>query len=396
VERVWLTASRIAPPFVNQMVLEADHGDLSAIDWEAALARTHETTPGMGLVLRGGLGWSTWSDTVAPRVRRVSGESWRGTDGGGAPFLAGLLEPSRGPTVEVVVCEGPSPRVVLRTAHATMDGRGTSLVAQRLFAAARGEPLEPLPPETVTDAELAQTLGVLPSPEPSIDCPAVFGEVRAAPPLTRWVRRDVTGAPGRNVLARLAHALTLRVPESTRSAARIDVPVDMRRHRAELVSTANLTGLIRLPAGAIVADGGGALELQGALDSALSAREEAGFPLSLRSVRWLPLALMAWGGRRAASQALLRGRFSTTATVSNLGRMDLAPFQAPGFAAQRAFFIPPGSPGLPLFLTVTGYAGGLTLCGTAPLGLADGGRLEELMDHLVTVLRPDAADRSAP
>jgi hypothetical protein len=396
VERLWLGATRIAPPFVNQMVIEAPGASLTSLDWERALAAMAQRTPGVSLVLRGAWGWARWEDLSPPALRAVDARDWTAQDGGGAPFLARSLDVRQGPTVELLVCEGRTPRVVLRTAHAVMDGMGTLLVAERLFAALRGEELAPMAPVAVTDAQLASELGVTREPTPSLDCPAPLGEVRGAPAATRWVRRDLPGPPRRALLPRAAVALARRVPAASRPAVRIDVPVDMRRHRPGLVSTANLTGLVRLPVGALLERDQPVEATAEALRAALDRHEEARFVIGMGGVRWVPVGLIERIGRRGAHGALAAGQFSSSATLSNLGRVDVTRLRAPGFEPGRVFFIPPGSPGLPLFLTITGTPTGVTLCGAAPLGLADGGRLELLLDDLAAQLSVPPERSDAP
>lgn len=387
VERVWLTARRIAPPFANQAVFEAPGGDLDAVDWGAALAEVARTTPGTSVVARGALGWTSWVDGVPPRLRRVDGSAWSGRDGGGAPFLAAPLDPRAGPTVELLLVDGPTPRLVLRSLHAALDGRGTLFLAERLFAAARGEALDLLPSSSLNDEQLARELGAVPEPPVAVDCPAPLGEVRPAVLATRWVRRDVVVASGRSLLPRVAVSLARTVPSGVRSAVRVDVPVDLRRHRPELRTPANLTGLVRVPVGALLEATEPVAAVGEHLRQALDGGGELGFCASLGSVRWLPLNLMEWGGRRAANQALATQRFSTSATISNLGRLDLGALSAPGFDCRAAFFIPPGSPSLPLFVTLCGGGEALTVAAAAPLGLADNGRLEALVDGLCEELR---------
>ncbi len=394
VERLWLAGARLARPFVNQLVLESPEGNLHASDWETALSHVAETTPGLGLTLSGALGWARWTDRVPPKVRVVDGRGWSGLDGGGAPFLTSDLDPRTGPTTELLVVEGSTPRLVLRTSHATMDGRGTWLVAERLFAAARGQVLDPIPASLLSDEELCAQLGVSPETSPISDCPPALGEVRDGQLATRWVRRDVPRVSAQGLLARVCVLLAREVSSGDRGRVRIDIPVDLRRHREMLQSTANLTGLIRLPVGRLLSERDAESAVSDALRSSLSENEEARFCVMARRMRWLPLGLMEWGGRRSAGQALSQGRFSTTATVSNLGRLDLTPLNAPGFTPTGAWFIPPGSPGLPLFLTLSGSSQGITLCGAAPLGLADGGRLEAFMTRLGHSLGEDGRKTS--
>ena len=91
---------------------------------------------------------------------------------------------------------------------------------------------------------------------------------------------------------------------------------------------------------------------------------------------------MVRAGRKAALQNLKAGRYPISATLSNLGWQDLRLLRGAGFTAQKAFWIPPGNPGLPLFLTLTGDDEGIEVCGAMPIGLADEGRLENLLSEL--------------
>jgi len=384
-ERIWLMADRMCPPFVNQLVLEAPDGDLDAVDWDAAVVEAARAVPGVSLRLRGVLGWTRWVPGPTPRVVRVSGSTWDGWSGGGAPFLATPIDPRRGPVAEVVLVSGETPRLVLRTHHAALDGRGTLLFMAALVKAARGEEPEVTPDGPVTDVALARDLGASPEGEVASDCVSPFGPADPAPFGVRWARRRVSGATG-GLLARTAVALAGRVPGANRGRVRLDVPVDMRRHRPELRSTANLTGLIRLSMGDLMQASSPAEAITERVRQGLGSAEEARFPLVAPLLAWLPLWLIERFARASAERALARGEFSTTATISNLGRLDLPGFAVPGFEPTRAFFIPPGSPGLPLFLTLTGDAEGVTLCGSAPLALSGNGRLEALLEAVAARL----------
>lgn len=390
VERIWLIADRLAPPFVNQLVLEGEPGARPDVDWPAALARASAAVPGLSVRLRGVLGWTRWVPGSGPRLVRVDHSQWDGQSGGGAPFLARRLDPRTGPVAELVEVGGPTPRLILRTHHAVTDGGGTLLFARALAAAARGEDPEGEAGEVLTDADLARSLGAQPEEPVPTDCPSPLGPATAAPLSVRWVRRRVAG-PTHRLLARAVVALGAQVAGPRRAAVRIDVPVDLRRHDSDLRSAANLTGLLRLDVGTDLAQTEPTDAVSGRIRAGLAQQSEARFPLLSSTLRWLPLWLLERGARRAAETALEQGAFSTTGTVSNLGRLDLESLAVPGFAPRRAFFIPPGSPGLPLFLTLTGDDDGVTLCASAPLALASNGRLEALMDRLAERLTAQGA-----
>lgn len=381
VERLWLAADRIAPPFVNQMVIEGRSerpADLRR--WRRAVTRVLPAQPGCKARLTGALGRSRWvSDGRPPAVVEVDGCMWDGMSPEGAPFLDRPLSPRSGRTAEILlVRDEHRPRVVVRTHHAAMDGRGTALLAEGLFASLRGDDVPAATGGGPTDFELAAGLDAKAEVAPDRDClPPFEGVTAGAGAGVTWLRRRLDG-PVRRPLAVMALAVAKAVGEP----CRVDVPVDLRRQQPGLSSSANLTGLLRLPV-----DPDDSLD---AVDGELRRRVQEGqagaFVLSAERVRGIPMGLMVRGGRDAARHALSLGRFETSATLSNLGRIDLTRLSCSEFTAQRAFFVPPGSPGLPLFVALTGDPEGVEVCASAPVGLASHGRLAALLDLLVTRL----------
>ena len=67
-----------------------------------------------------------------------------------------------------------------------------------------------------------------------------------------------------------------------------------------------------------------------------------------------------------------------SATVSNLGRCPLTLDGRP----VPAFFLPPASPGMPLFLGLVGDQTGIECCAVAPSALVDAEGLDDLMARL--------------
>jgi hypothetical protein len=118
------------------------------------------------------------------------------------------------------------------------------------------------------------------------------------------------------------------------------------------------------------------------MNDGLQRKAAAAHVLSAHFARSTPLPLLAWLGKRMAATSQRDGRYGTSAVISHFGRLDLADFSGGGFEAQRAFFVPPGSPGQPIFLTSVAGPEGLDLCLAVPCALASGGRLQELLDAL--------------
>jgi hypothetical protein len=360
VERVWLAADRLCPPFVNQLVLEGD-GVPDEAAWRAA--------SGPGLVLRGVLGGCRWVPGPAAPVRTVDGSAWDGFGPDGAPFLRDPLPPS-GPTCEVLLAPG---RVVFRSHHAVMDGRGTLVWVDDVFRALRGEAVPALD-VGVTDLDLARPG---PPARRRDECPAPTGRAVASEGVT-WRRRTVAG-PVAKVLPRVVHTVgTLALRQG--APVRIGVPVDLRRDAPSVRSTANLTGMVFVPVGR----GDSVEDVARALEALVP---QAGlFVHEAAPLRGIPLAVMAWAGRRGAARALRLGRYGASAAVSNLGRLDLAAFHGGGFRARRAFFIPPGNPAQPFFLALAGHPEGVELVATTPAALATDGRLDAALDFIARSL----------
>ena len=80
---------------------------------------------------------------------------------------------------------------------------------------------------------------------------------------------------------------------------------------------------------------------------------------------------------------------AATALKAEAGRrIDPAELSGGGFSAARAFFVPPGGPGQPAFITTVTGPEGLELCLAMPRALASGGRLNKLLDDLRRSLAP--------
>lgn len=380
VERLWLAAARIAPPFLNQVFVEGE-GDLGLESARRAAEIASSAQPGSRVALGGALAWSRWRDSGQPvAVREVQAPDWDGRSDLGAPALREA--PPDGPC-EILLVRARRTWVVVRSRHAVMDGRGTLLFAEAFFAALRGEPPQPVPITPVTDADLALGRGRHGESAPPRDCgaPGLTGRDDEA---LHWARVTVQ-ASARGLLPRLALALAQRTDPGTR--CRIDVPVDLRRHRPDLVSNANLTGLIRLSADSHRGVADPLRSLSGELSRRVERNEEADFVLAARPLRWVPVRWMQNLGARAATEAVAAGRFGTSATLSNVGRVDLSAMSGPDFAARACFMVPPGSPSLPLFLGITGGAAGLELVGAAPGAVASRESLAELLDELGRALQ---------
>lgn len=360
-ERVWLTAGRLAPPFAIHLVVEAA-APLEVDRWRAAIERAGAVWPGLRARLAGRLRGCRWVAVDDPVPVEVIDGPWGGQ--GPAGWLDAPLLPGAPARARLLPAEG---RAVFSAHHAVTDGRGlfgfvhdvVEALGGRSPAGAAGGPL--------WDAALARELGVSAAAAPKADAAPPFDGAPGSAEGITWVRRRLP--PGPAVVPRVVAA----VVAAAGRGLRVGVPVDLRRHRPGLRSSANLTGVVHLdvptPDPAAV---------RAALDRAVSAREAAGHARAAEGVRGLPVWMLAAIARRLTLRARRAGRLAVSATVSSLGAHRLALDGRP----LRVLFVPPGAPGLPLFVGLCGDAGGVELAAVSPRAWAEGGRLDGALDRL--------------
>lgn len=365
-ERVWLAADRIAPPFAIHLVVEWP-GPLDVERWRAAVQVA--AGPGMRLRLRGALRWARWVVVDEPVPVEVVDDPWDGQ--GPTPWLTAPLPPDDEPVrVSLVPPNGEAPaRAVFSAQHAVTDGRGLWRFVCDTARALAGEAVEPPPAGPMTDLDLARALGVEPLRPVASDASAPCPSPPDQPVI--WRRRRLPVGP--NVLPRLAAAFARAAEPGAR--LRFSVPVDLRRYAAEAdrESSANLTGITYLELTAETSPAA----IRAAIDEAVGSKAAARHPLAAEFARHLPLGLIAAVGRRAARADHRRGTFGASLALSHLGRHALTIDGHPA----RVAFVPPGMPGLPLFVGVTVDPSGVEMVGCGPV---EPGALDGLLDRVGT------------
>ncbi|MGP3983993.1 amino acid adenylation domain-containing protein [Streptomyces sp. KR80] len=426
-EWLYLAARRLGPGMVLQLVVEGE-GTLDTEELRAAVATAARACPGSRLVRDGRI----WRDSgLAPRVRvvgtpapgpvagrhsgserlRIPGslggaEAREGTEAGAgaeavvgaesAEALRGPLDPDAGPSCEVVLLPGAPGRpttLAFRVFHGVMDGHGALIWATEIFRALRGEDPRPAHSTETDYALLAQLRATGRRPTLLLDQPSPLATTDPqAGPTARgvaarnalWRRRTL---PGHHpaLTARLAQALA----DATAVPARIMIPVDLRRHRPDVSSTANLT----LPVFLRLNAREDWRTAQAQLLRALNERRElaGGFESGLAR---LPLAVSAALLRAGRAVSERHGRHLASAIVSHLGRIDLAACSGPGFTATSVYALPVHAPLVPVSCVAVETAVGTELT----VGFQGGGdlaaRADALLDGLVAALGEPAAAAS--
>jgi len=392
-ERLWIVANQLYPPFINQMVFEGGgeaEGDFDHARWSEALRRVTEAQPGCRIRLRGFSRYLHWTpDGKPPRLRIVDGGNWDGRGPAGADFLRDGLDADTGPVTEVLLVRGKPARVIIRTLHAVMDGGGTILFAKGLFAALRDDPPPRAALDPTTDADIAASLTDRKAAPLARTSPHLTGTRQGKSLETVWVRATVKGRVSQ-VLSRFSLALVRHAQVQDVEQIRLAYPVDLRRHRPDLASNANLTGMCVLPVGHFLTRQDPTAAFGEGLQQAIGRADHARDTLNREFVRDWPLWLLRLVGTAVRIQKLKASHDEHSGVISNLGFIDTGPFQAPGFATQRIFFIPPVVGTMEAFATLTGHPRGLEICIGAPVALAGGGRLQRLTDLVRDELQSQA------
>ncbi len=368
----------MTPPFAIEWIVEGE-GTLDSTAWQVALDVVTDAHPFTAVRLRGtGKRLRFHVGGVRPGVRVVDGSGWDGQSSAGVPWGVGELDAKHGPVAEIVLLSGPVPRVVYRALHAVFDGRGVAHWAREIGRALRGEPLEG-PADPVDDREAARAVEAPPGQEPANDAAAPWMP-NSADLRTSWVRRRVE-QPGRQIMPRLMLALAQRVDGLTR----ISVPVDLRpRLRDAGFSdvdryTGNLTGIVHLnldPAADLDT-------IAGQLRTVVLSPAAAGHALAAHQIRGVPIWLMAKAGTAAARSSLQAQKWPVTAAITNLGLQQPQTLSGAAFVAKRILTVVPSTPGLPLFVSLTGDPDGVEMCASAPHALADMATLSALLEQLL-------------
>lgn len=376
-ERAFVALDQICPPMVNQFIFDGE-GTLDPERWRKATEIASEANPGTRLILKGHLGWSRWIDSgIAPRVREVEGSNWDGMGPQNAPFFQEPLPYREGPTCEIVLIQGPVPRVMFRTHHGVCDGRGTLFWAEEVFRVLRGEPLIGSN-SNITDVELCRSFQDqyrTPFPTEHI---APTGCPKGNESGVIWTRCSLKGKIP-NLLARCARLAAEEAWRHSEGIVRFGIPVDMRHHKPGLCSTGNLSFALYIEVKKDTTPD----EINRDIALQVSRGDEGSLTKGDELLEYMPLWLMKRKVKKIIRNRYQQGIYSLSGILSNVGRVDLNRFSGAGFTARAFWIIPPATEYYPFFLVMSGYEGGSELMLSMPKVLASEGRHEEIL-HRIT------------
>ena len=380
--RLWVAAGHVTPPIANQFVYEG-RGTFDVAHWRRAVATVVEANPGLRLTLKGHLGASRWVDSdLSTPLRVVEAPDWDGQGSDKAPFLESGFAPRGGPMAEILLIHGNPARVIFRSHHAIMDGRGTFTWAEDVFRALRGETIQ------ATDVAMVEDdlLNVTPAPSRKRIPPRFVAHRMRIPGIERgiiWRRLTIRGRFARL----LPQVLSLTAKEIWRTASgpvRFGIPVDLRSRREGLRSTGNLTNAIFMDIEpACTVD-----DLARELSYRLQQRLDGQVTWEDTVVRYLPMKVIEAALVIEARRSHRTGNYRCSGLISNLGRANLDAFHGGGFTAENYWAVPVCLESIPLSIVMTGVGENVNLMLAMPRALAACEDLDQILGRLERGLVP--------
>ncbi|MFN3714386.1 MAG: hypothetical protein ACK4SX_12075 [Alcanivoracaceae bacterium] len=392
VERFFLALETSSAPTraecMVQQIIEGE-GTIDEVALRQAVRLASLANPGSRMLLRGHWGWLRWqvTDQTTP-VQVLDSVDWSGSelDPRHPDLLSPALDFRSGPASEVILVRKPVPRLLVRTHHALMDGRGMMTFVEDIFRCLRGE--APLGSDhSVQYDDLAEF---------STERPLMATRANAALPgaasdrsnaFHLELRRFAGG--GRAMLARLASAIAsqtfVRHPQI--DEVRFLMPADLRPLRPGLRSTVNLASALSVT----VRCDDDVEHISAMIRAKVAAHEAARLvwrPHWQRGLlNWVPLSSirLVLGIFRRLRR---RGRvgFLYTASLSNLGPMPLASYCCDGFRASASFLPPPAMSTAAMMVTLCGNGDQQWLAAMSPGYALAPVQLATVMDQLAAEL----------
>ena len=310
-----------------------------------AVTAAAEANPGVRVRLKGFLGWARWVDSgIAPQVHVVASSNWTGASGDSAEFLSTPLDPGRGgPVADIflVHCADARLRIVFRSVHAAMDGRGIVHWIQDVFRVLRGEaPVGALSCLTDMDIQASNREALRRNgftPLPPVGAIPVVTSGAADRPLDYAWRRVVLRKGQPHLLTKSAVFLAQWARRETNGEVRFTIPVDYRGLRTDEMGTGNLTGYLKLQ----VEPGDSYRSVTLRLSQLVKAYADCHQSPDIPVIRWLPLRFLVSKLRQRLDTLLFQlNHDMPSGGIVSMGTVNREQYSCPGFEAEYLYGIP--------------------------------------------------------
>jgi len=356
-------------------------GQVDPVALQAAVDQAAAANPAIRVRFRGFLGFSRWVDSgVAPRVRPMPLADWDGNSERGAPFLQERLDALRGgPVADILLvpCTDGKTRLVFRTLHAAIDGRGFLHWVQDVFRAMRGEP--PLgSASSLIDLDIQEQYREQIPEEPKtppVTCIPVLQPAASGREILQYIwRRVIIDNNVSQLLPKTAVFLAAWARRGAQGEVGFTIPVDYRGLRTQEMGIGNLTGYLRLN----VAEDATPRKLMQQLTQRIRAFADCRQFPGIRTLFWMPVWFMVRQLRPKIDSVLytLTPALPTGGIVS-MGNMNAEVYSFPGFEGHMIYGIP-GAVGK-INVVFLNYPGFVTITFSTPAAYNDRGQLDELV-----------------
>lgn len=331
--------------------------------------------------LRGCLRFMRWVDSgIAPVVRLLPLSDWDGSSERSAPFLLEKLQPLKGGAVAdvlIVPCRDGKTRLVFRTVHAAIDGRGFMHWLAEVFRALRGEALlgsDSRLTEPEVKAQHADKVVAEPKAPPVAFIPVIAPSENGRDPLAYVWRRLLLDARLPQLLPGTAVFLAEWARRHQSGEVAFTIPIDYRGLRTDEMGLGNLTGYLQLS----VEEGASPRSVMRQLNQKLQRYADCRRVPGGSLVYWLPLRYLLRRLLAGVDKLLYTSSPALPAGgIVSMGLLKLATYSAPGFDAHVAYGIP-GAVGK-LNIVIGNYADFTAVTFTAPAAYNSEGQLDALI-----------------
>lgn len=356
-------------------------GHVDPVQLQAAVDRAAAANPAIRVRLRGFLAFSKWVDSgIAPHVRPMPPADWDGNSERGAPFLLERLDAlCGGPVADVLVvpCSDGKTRLVFRTLHAAIDGRGLVHWVDEVFRALRGEPLKGSDSNLIDldiQTQYRDRIPEEPESPPSACIPVLEPAESGCETLQYIWRRVIINNNVSQLLPKTAVFLAAWARRNTTGDVGFTIPIDYRGLRTQEMGIGNLTGYLRLS----VPEGATPRDLMHQLTQRIRAFADCRQFPGIRMLLWMPVRLMVRQLRPKIDTVLYTVTPALpTGGIVSMGSMNAKAYSFPGFQGRMLYGIP-GAVGK-INVVFLNYPGFVSISFSTPAAYNQRGQLDELV-----------------
>lgn len=389
-ERLYIAFEDFNIPFCIQMVIQGK-GEIDLNLFKKAVELASEKNAGSRLILAGKLNKSVWVDSkIPPPIYEVKiNDEIQENDLKNISFINKKIDIHKGSTCEIILVKSTNLKIIFRAFHGVMDARGVSFWAEEVFRAYRNEVLKGTT-TNVTDSDFLKEFDINKARKKlRFKCKSPTGSPDMSQNGYLWLQKRIAGNYS-GLVARLA----VIVAEESRKHFKDDIvkfmiPVDLRNHKKELLTTGNLSNPIFIE----IDKNDKWLDVYQSIIQKIINKEELINGKWDYLMNYIPLKLFKKFVKNFTYWQLKNNKYMVSGIISNLGKIDLNNFETENFKPETVFFLPLDTPFTPISIVSVEHNNFIELSLSIPTALGNNDRLQKLMDSIEKNLTTENQDR---